>query len=76
MMEEEEEIDDCDSLSVLVIVDVERYVNDEPLEYCEVKEAHSVVVDVNVELDTAEYYAGKDLVLGTAVEQMAVDHYY
>ena len=82
-MEEEEEIDDCDCLSVLVVVDVERHVIDEALEYWEVNEARSVVVDVDVELDTAEY-VGKnmehivmqDLGLGTAVELKLVDHYY
>jgi hypothetical protein len=69
---------------VLVIVGIERHVIDEALEYWEVKEGHSVVVDVNVELDIVEYYVGKnvehivmqDLVLGTAVELKMVDHYY
>ncbi len=83
-MEEEEEIDDCDCLNVLVIVGIERHVIDEALEYWEVKEARSVVVDVDVELDTAEYYVGKnmehivmqDLGLGTAIELKLVDHYY
>ena len=60
-MEEGEEIDDCDCLSVLVIVGIERYVIDEVMEYWEVKEGHSVVVDVNVELDIVEYYVGKNV---------------
>ena len=57
-MEEEEETDDYDCLTVLVVagnayhngfVDIGEFVIDEALENWEVKEVNSLVVDLNVD---------------------------